>query len=93
MWHWLVSIGILNNKLGESEYREVSGGIKGFFGEKTSFLSTFTHTSSPKKFPSPKRKRRTPEERLRKYVELKYGKLNNNKNNAKKKQKIVEKKS
>ena len=89
---WQVSIGILNNKLGESEYPEVSGGIKCFFGEKTSFLSTFTHTSSPKKFPSPKR-RKTPEERLRKYVELKYGKLNNKKNNAKKKQKIVEKKS
>ena len=93
MCHWLVSIGILNNKLGESEYREVSEGNKLFFGEKTSFLSTFTYTSSPKKFPSPKRKRRTPEERLRKYVELKYGKLNNNKNNAKKKQEIVEKKS
>ena len=92
MCHWLVSIGILNNKLGESEYREVSVGIEYFFGEKTSFLSTFTHTSSPKKFPSPKR-RKTPEERLRKYVELKYGKLNNKKNNAKKKQKIVEKKS
>ena len=85
---WQVSIGILNNKLGEPEYREVSVGIEYFFGEKTSFLSTFTHTSSPKKFPSPKRKRRTPEERLRKYVELKYGKLN-----VKKKQKIVEKKS
>ena len=82
-----MSTDIINNNFGEFDNCEVSIGIKYFFDEKTSFLSTFIQTSSPKRIPSPKRKI-TPEERLRKYVELKYGKLN-----VKKKQRIVEKKS
>jgi len=78
---------ILSKDLGEFGNREVPTATKmRFYGDKTSFLfAMFNLTSSPRKIPSPKRKI-TPEERLRRYVQLKYGKLNV-------KKKIVEKKS
>ena len=78
---------ILNKGLGEFGHRETPTATNmRFYGDKTSFLFAFlSRISSPKKFPSPKRKL-TPEERLRRYVQLKYGKLNV-------KKKIVEKKS
>ena len=84
-----MSTDILNNNLGEFSNRETLTVNGRFYGEySTPFLSVlFYRISSPRKFPPPKRKA-TPEERLRRYVELKYGKLN-----VKKKQKIVEKKS
>ena len=76
-----MSIDILNNKLGEINYRKISTAKRRFRGVQSPFLSAFNSKScSPKKL--------APEERLRRYVELKYGKLN-----VKKKQKIVEKKS
>ena len=82
-----MSTGILSNNLGEFSNRETLGGFKRFYGDKTSFLfAMFNLTSSPRKIPSPKRKI-TPEERLRRYVEFKYGKLDVWK------KKIVEKKS
>tara|TARA_R100000700_G_scaffold39883_2_gene53836 strand:- start:1633 stop:1863 length:231 start_codon:yes stop_codon:yes gene_type:complete len=76
-----VSIDILNNKLGEFSDREALTVAGRFRGSQQPLLSALNHRiCSPKKL--------TPEERLRRYVELKYGKLN-----VKKKQKIVEKKS
>ena len=79
---------ILSKDLGEFGNREVPTATNmRFYGDKTSFLFAFlSRISSPKKFPSPKRKL-TPEERLRRYVEFKYGKLDVWK------KKIVEKKS
>ena len=85
---WRVSTDILNNNLGEFGNREILT-VKGRFnGEySTPFLFVLnSRISSPRKFPPPKRKT-TPEERLRKYVEIKYGRLNV------KKKEIVEKKS
>ena len=86
---WRVSTDILNNNLGEFSNREVLTVNGRFYGAySTPFLSVLNNRiNSPRKFPFHKRKA-TPEERLRRYVELKYGKLN-----VKKKQKIVEKKS
>ena len=84
-----MSTGTSSKGLGEFGNRETSTATNmRFFGDKTSFLFAFlSRISSPKRIPSPKRKI-TPEERLRRYVELKYGKLN-----IEKKKKIVEKKS
>ena len=62
---------ILNSNLGESGYREVPGtDIVRFQAEFNSFPFAFLYrrTNSPKKL--------TPEERLRRYIEFKYGKLN-----------------
>ena len=63
-------IDTLNDNLGESGYREAPA--EGFmrFGEHTPVLfACLSHrTNSPKK--------NTPAERLRRYIEFKYGKLN-----------------
>ena len=60
----------LNNNLGESGYREVPAVTNmRLYGDSSPFLFAFLNRiSSPKKL--------TPEERLRRYIEFKYGKLN-----------------
>tara|TARA_R110000824_G_scaffold394282_1_gene593950 strand:+ start:2344 stop:2604 length:261 start_codon:yes stop_codon:yes gene_type:complete len=81
----------LNKDLGESGYREESAGLGIYFGANTvPFLSiSDIRISSPKKIYIGKRKKKMdPAERLRRYIELKYGKLSDNK-----KKKNVEKKS
>ena len=73
-----MSIDILNNKLGESRYREVlavNGRLRGVQSPLLSVLNN--RINSPKKL--------TPEERLRRYIEFKYGKLNANKKKEKRK--------
>ena len=83
----------LNKDLGESGYREESADLSIRFGANTvPFLSVSdVRISSPKKIYIGKRKKKKmdPAERLRRYVELKYGKIGDNK----KKNKNVEKKS
>ena len=83
----------LNKDLGESGYREESADLSIRFGANTvPFLSVSdVRISSPKKNYIGKRKKKKmdPAERLRRYVELKYGKIGDNK----KKNKNVEKKS
>ena len=83
-----MSTGTSSKGLGEFGNRETPTATNmRFYGDKTSFLFAFlSRISSPKRIPSPKRKI-TPEERLRRYVEFKYGKLDVWK------KKIVEKKS
>ena len=81
----------LNKDLGESGYREESADLSIRFGANTvPFLSiSDIRISSPKKIYIGKRKKKMdPAERLRRYIELKYGKLSDNK-----KKKNVEKKS
>ena len=75
--------------MGESDGREISAVDKMRFGvHLTPFLSaSLNRISSPKKTFIRKKKKMDPAERLRRYVELKYGKLNV------KKKKRVEKKS
>jgi hypothetical protein len=75
-----VYIDTLNNKLGESRYREDLAIGVFFWATLTPFPFHPNSVNSPKKL--------TPEERLRRYVELKYGKKN-----VHKKKKKVEKKS
>ena len=85
-------IDTLNKNLGESGYRKESAGISICFGANTvPFLSiSDVRISSPKKNYIGKRKKKIdPAERLRRYVELKYGKMSD----TKKKKKNVEKKS
>ena len=85
-------IDTLNKNLGESGYRKESAGISICFGANTvPFLSiSDVRISSPKKNYIGKRKKKIdPAERLRRYVELKYGKMSD----TKKKKKKVEKKS
>ena len=83
----------LNKDLGESGYREESADLSIRFGANTvPFLSVSdVRISSPKKNYIGKRKKKKidPAERLKRYVELKYGKMSDNK----KKNKNVEKKS
>jgi len=75
---WRVSTDILNNKLGESGYREVLAVNGRFRGAQSPLLSVLNNRiNSPKKL--------TPEERLRRYIEFKYGKLNANKKKEKRK--------
>ena len=85
-------IDTLNKNLGESGYRKESAGISICFGANTvPFLSiSDVRISSPKKNYIGKRKKKIdPAERLRRYFELKYGKMSD----TKKKKKNVEKKS
>ena len=84
-------IDTLNKNLGESGYRKESAGISICFGANTApFLSiSDIRISSPKKTFIRKKKKMDPAERLRRYVELKYGKMSD----TKKKKKNVEKKS
>ena len=93
MYLWQVYIDTLNKDLGESGYREESADLSIRFGANTvPFLSVSdARISSPKKNYIGKRKKKKigPTERLRRYVELKYGKIGDNK----KKNKNVEKKS
>jgi|TARA_R110002020_G_scaffold118349_1_gene270565 hypothetical protein len=70
----------LNNKLGESKYREDLASGVFFWATLTPFPFHPSGVNSPKKL--------TPEERLRRYVEQKY-----RKKNVHKKKKNVEKKS
>ena len=70
----------LNNKLGESKCREDLATGVFFWATLTPFPFHPSGVNSPKKL--------TPEERLRRYIELKYGKKN-----VHKKKKNVEKKS
>ena len=83
----------LNKDLGEAGYRKESADLSIRFGANTvPFLSVSdVRISSPKKIYIGKRKKKKigPTERLRRYVELKYGKIGDNK----KKNKNVEKKS
>ena len=75
---WRVSTDILNNKLGESRYREVlavNGRLRGVQSPLLSVLSN--RINSPKKL--------TPIERLRKYIEFKYGKIDAEKKKEKRK--------
>ena len=74
-------IDTLNNKLGESGYRENSAIGVFYWATLTPFPFHPSGVNSPKKL--------TPEERLRRYVEQKYGKINVHK----KKKNKVEKKS
>ena len=71
-----MSTDILNKKKGESDNREMSAVNKMRFGEHlTPFLNALPNrTSSPKKIRN-KEKKLTPVERLRRYIELKYGKI------------------
>ena len=79
----------LNNNLGEFGYREVPTETMMRFGVHTPFLSaSLNRISSPKKTFIRKKKKMDPAERLRRYVELKYGKMSDTK-----KKKKVEKKS
>jgi len=71
---------ILNNNLGESGYRENPAIVVFSWATLTPFPFHPDSVNSPKKL--------TPEERLRKYVEQKYGKIN-----VQKKKNKVEKKS
>ena len=78
MCRWLVYTDILNNKLGESGYREVLAVNGRFRGVQPSLLFVLNNRiNSPKKL--------TPEERLKRYIEFKYGKLNVQKKNKDKK--------
>ena len=73
-----MSTDILNNKLGESRYREVlavNGRLRGVQSPLLSVLSN--RINSPKKL--------TPIERLRKYIEFKYGKIDAEKKKEKRK--------
>ena len=80
MYLWRVYIDTLNNKLGEPKYRESLDAEVFFWTTLESFPFHLGSVNSPKKL--------TPEERLRRYIELKYGKIN-----VHKKKKNVEKKS
>ena len=80
MYLWRVYIDTLNNKLGESKCREDLAGEVFFWTTLTSFPFHLSSVNSPKKL--------TPEERLRRYIEQKYGKMH-----VHKKKKNVEKKS
>ena len=78
MCRWLVYTDILNNKLGESGYREVLAVNGRFRGAQSPLLSVLNNRiSSPKKL--------TPIERLRKYIEFKYGKIDAEKKKEKRK--------
>ncbi len=68
---------ILNKKTGESGNREIPAVDKMRFGAHlTPFLSALPNrTSSPKKIRNKEKKKTTALERLRRYIELKYGKI------------------
>ena len=69
---------ILNNKLGEAGYREVLAVNGRFRGVQPSLLFVLNNRiNSPKKL--------TPIERLRKYIEFKYGKIDAEKKKEKRK--------
>lgn len=80
MYLWRVYIDTLNNKLGESGYRESLATGVFFWATLTPVPFHLGSVNSPKKL--------TPEERLRRYIEQKYGKMH-----VHKKKKNVEKKS